>query len=407
MNDLPSPETTDDFPTLEDALAQLNSQSQPCERQPGEPLERYRWFQIYVTLPPPRPYKRVAQIAGLRPNTRLIAKASRQWRWNERIADADLPQNGFPALQKEWRAQLLRETAYKAHFTGLAETSSALAGAAIDKLAPAAARRNLGPLFQYQRALLSLTEPRHTQNVAPKISEKRLHNMVLDRRLVIADKLVRMQMEAVLGPIEWEYDPIIDGPKHQSEENLSQAEPWRQQPDESDRHFYWFQIYLSLYFLQSTARVAGMAGIRRKSTLARIAGKWEWQERAAAFDARSANDPLARIQLRLHLLHDRAFEAHLSGVLDATSAIETAAIGSMDRAKARRNLSPLLRRQRSFLQSFWRQYEAVEGKSADEHRDLLLASLVEEKAIQGLREREEDEREIEILRRIYGSEDDK
>ncbi len=404
MNDLQTPETTDDFPTLEDALAQLSSRSQPCERQPGEPLERYRWFQIYVTLPPPRPYKRVARIAGLRPHTRLIAKASSQWRWKERIAEADIPQNGFPALQKEWRAQLLREAAYRAQFTGLEETSHALAAAAIDKLAPAAARRSLGPLFQYQRALLSLTEPRHKQNVAPKISEKRLHNMVLDRRLVIADKLVRMQMEAVFGPIEWEYDPIIDGPKQQNEEDLGETQPWRQQPGEPDQNFYWFRIYLSLNFLQSIAQVANMAGIRRKSTLARIARKWSWPERAAAFDARRANDPLARFQLRLHLLHDKAFEAHLSGLLDVTGAIDTAAIGSMDKAKARRILSPLLRRQSSFLQSFWRQYEAVEGKSADEHRDLLVASLVEEKAIQRFREGEEESRRhIEL---VYGSEDD-
>ena len=405
MDALPSLEMTDDFPTLDDALEQLDIQSQPCERQPGEPLDRYRWFQIYLTLPPPRLQKRVAEVAGLRPHTRLIAKASSQWRWPERIADAKSPQNGFRALQREWRAQLLRETAYKAQFTGLEDTSRALSCAAIGDLDQAEARKHLGPLFQYQRGLLPLMEPRRKEkDAAPKINERRLHNMVLHRRLVIADKLFKLQYEAMFGPTEWPYDPITDGPNRQTEEEPSETKLWRQQPAEPDQHFYWFQIYLSLMFFQSTAQVANMAGIRQKSTLAKVARKWNWQERAAAFDACHANDPLARVELQLHLLHDKAFEAHLYGLLDATRALELAEIGSMDRATARQLLSLLLRRQRSFLQSFWRQFEAIEGKSADEHRDLLLASLVEEKAIQMLREGEEEDEEK--LKRVYGSSDD-
>ena len=407
MNDLPSLEMTDDFPTLDDAIEQLDIQSQPCERQPGEPLDRYRLFQIYLTLPPPRRHASVAEIAGLRPHTRLIAKASSQWRWQERLAASDRPDNGFPALQREWRTQLLRETAYKAQFTGLVDTSRALSGAAIGELDRAEARKHLGPLIQYQRGLLPLMEPRPKErDVAPKINERRLQRMVLDRRLVIADKLVRMQYKTLFGPTEWPYDPIIDGPNRQTEEEPSETKLWRRQPAEPDQHFYWFQIYLSLMFFQSTAQVANMAGIRRKSTLALIARKWSWQERAAAFDAYHAGEPLARIKLQLHLLHDKAFEAHLHGLLDATRALEIAEIGTLDRAKARQYLSPLLRRQRSFLQSFWRRYEAIEGKSADEHRDLLLASLVEKNAIQMLREEDEEERKNGSLRRAYPSSDD-
>ena len=311
-----------------------------------------------------------------------------------------------PALRKEWRAQLLREAAYMAQFTGMEDTSRALAGAAIGKLDRAAARRQLGPLIQYQRGLLPLIEPRRKENVAPKINESRLHGMVLDRRLKIAGKLTKLQYEAIFGPTEWPYDPITDGPNLQSEEDLSATKLWRQQPGEPDQHFYWFQIYLSLMFFQSTAQVANMAGIRQESTVARIARKWNWQERAAAFDAYHAGDPLARVELQLHLLHDKAFEAHLRGLLDSTRALETAEIGSLDMATARQYLSPLLRRQRSFLQSFWRQYEAIDGKSADEHRDLLLASLVDKKAIQMLREEEEDERKNGNLKRAYGSKDD-
>ena len=403
-----TPELLDNYPTLDDALEQLDSQPQPCDRQPGEPLESYRWFQIYLTLPPPRRHIRVAEIVGLRPNTRRIAKAARQWRWQERLTASARPDNGFPALRNEWRAQLLREIAYIAHFTGLEDTSRALSAAAIADLDQAAARKQLGPLIQYQRALLNLMEPRRKKkDLTLNINESRLHDMVLDRRMAISTKLATMELEATFGPIEWGYDPVTDGPNRQSEEDPPETKLWRRQPEEPEQHFHWFRIYLSLQFFQSTAQVAAMAGIRQKSALARAAGKWNWQERAAAFDACHAGEPLARIELQLHLLHDKAYEAHLSGLLDATRALETAAIGRLVPAEARQHLSPLLRRQRSFLQSFWRQYQATEGKSADEHRQLHLASQVEKKAVQMLRDEEADEREIEILKRIYGSEDDK
>lgn len=381
----------DNFPTLDDAIAQVNSRSQPCERQPGEPLEQYRWFQINVTVPPPRRHATVAETAGLRPGTRLIARAAKQWRWPERIAEADSQQNEFLALQLEWREQLLREIAYTAHFTGLQDTSRALARAAIDKLDRAAARRSLASLFQHLRALLTLVEARRKENAALKISERKLHGMVLDRRIVYADKLFRMEYEAAFGPTEFAYDPITDGPNRQTQEDLSETELWRRQPEEPDQQYYWFQIYLSLQFLQSTAQVAKMAAISNKTALAKTARKWNWEERAAAYDAHHAGDPLARIQLRLRLLHDIAFEAHLKGLLGASSAIEAAEIGSMDRSTARKYVTPFLRHQRGLLQSFWSQHEAIAGKSADEHRDLLLAALVDKKAIQMLREEEESE----------------
>ena len=395
----------DNYPTLDDAIEQVNSRSQPCERQPGEPLERYRWFKIWVTLPPPRRHASVADIAGLRPNTRLIAKASNQWRWPERIAEADGQEDAFLALRVEWRDQLLREIAYVAHFTGLQDTSRALSAAAIGELDRAAARRQLTSFLQYQRGLLSQIEPRRKENAALKINERRLHGMVLHKRLLIADKFFRMKHEAVFGPTEWEYDPIVDGPKRQSEEGPSETELWRRQPEEPDQHYYWFRIYLSLQFLQSTAQVAKMAAIRTKSALAKAARKWRWQERAAAFDTHHAGDPIARVQLRLQLLHDKAYQAHLQGLLDAARAIEIAEIGRMDLSTARQSLPLLLRHQRSLLQSFWRQHEAIAGKSVDDHRDLLLAALVEKKAIQMLREEEEEEGSV-MLDLLYGSEDD-
>lgn len=394
----------ENFPTLDDAIEQVNGKSLPCERQPGEPLEQYRWFQINVTLTPPRLHKLVAEIAGLKPNSRLIARASRQWRWLERLADAARQQDQFLALQVEWREQLLKEKAFIDHFTGLQNTSRALARADIGKLNQDAALRILPSLLQHLRVLLTLVEARRKENAALKISERRLHGMVLERRIVYADKLFKLEWEATLGPTEWSHDPITDGPERQSEEDLSKTEPWHRQPDEPDQLFYWFEIYLSLQFLQSSAQVAKMAGGRQKSALAKAARKWTWQERAAAFDAHHAGDPLARILLRLRLLHDKAFDAHLQGLLDVSSAIERAGIGSMDRSGARRNLKPLLRHQRSLLQSFWRQYEAIAGKSVDDHRELLLAALVDKKAIQKLREEEKEG--SKMLKLLYPHDDD-
>ncbi|MDE0198030.1 MAG: hypothetical protein OXK78_07540 [Caldilineaceae bacterium] len=393
----------DNLPTLDDAIAQVNSRSQPCDRQPGEPLEQYRWFQIWVTLPLPRRHATVAEIAGLRPNTRLIARAANQWRWPERLAEAARQEDQFLVLRVEWGEQLLRETAYTAHFTGLQDTSRALSRAEIDKLDRAEARRNLPSLLHYLRGLLTLVEARRKENAALKINERRLRGMVLDRRIVYAAKLFRLEWEAMFGPTEFEHDPIVDGPKQKSEEDPSQTEPWRRQPEESDQQYYWFQIYLGLQFLQSTAQVAKMAGVRQKSALANTARRWNWQERAAAYDAHHAGAPLARIQLRLRLLHDKAFEAHLQGLLGASSAIEKAGIGSMDRSTARQGLSTLLRHQGSLLKSFWRQHEAIAGKSVDEHRDLLLAAQVDKEAIQMLRE--EEESEDVMLKLLYGPKD--
>ena len=393
----------DNLPTLDDAIEQVNSKSQPCERQPGEPLEHYRWFQVHVTLPPPRRLATVAEIAGLRPNTRLIARVAKQWRWPERIAEADRQEDQFLALRVEWGEQLRREIAYTAHFTGLQDTSRALSRAEIDKLDRAEARRNLPSLLHYLRGLLTLLEARRKENAALKINERRLRGMVLDRRIVFADKLFRLEWEAMFGPTEWPHDPIVDGPKRQPEEDPSQTEPWRRQPEEPDQQYYWFQIYLGLQFLQSTDQVAKMARIRQESALANTARKWNWQERAAAYDAHHAGDPLARIQLRLRLLHDKAFEAHLRGLLGAARAIEKAEIGSMDRSTARKGLSTLLRHQGSLLKSFWRQHEAVAGKSIDEHRELLLAAQVDKEAIQMLRE--EEESEDVMLKLLYGPKD--
>ena len=181
-------------------------------------------------------------------------------------------------------------------------------------------------------------------------------------------------------------------PTAQPKQEPPETKLWRQQPAESDQHFYWFQVYLSLMFFQSTAQVAKNGWHPPKVHALQyrpqvdLAGA---RRRLSTPTTPATRSP--RIKLQLHLLHDKAFEAHLHGLLDATRAIEIAEIGSLDREKARQNLSHLLRRQRSFLQSFWRQYDAIAGKSPGTNTATFSSpSLVEEKAIQRLRDEEEE-----------------
>ena len=155
-------------------------QPYPWERQPGEPLDRYRWFQVYLTLPPPRPFKTVTRIVGLKPGSRLVARAARSWRWQERAAASDSPQDGCLALQVEWRNQLIREAAYLARFVSLQDSNRALSVAAIGKMDRVAARRNLAGLFRHQQGLLRLIAPLLTSEDL-NIDEEWLEELVGER----------------------------------------------------------------------------------------------------------------------------------------------------------------------------------------------------------------------------------
>lgn len=373
----------------------------PWERQPGEPLDRYRWYQVYLTLPPPRRFKTVTRIVGLKPGSRLVARAARDWRWQERAASASR-EAGFIPHQQEWRNLLLDEVAYVARFNGLAETSRALAGAALGELDRVKARRHLGPLMQYQRGLLRLLAIPKKEDVRLEIHPEKLRWMVSDRAIEIRgerhdnDPVVRK----IWGPL------ATEDTKDAPEEEPAGPEPWLQQPGEPDNCFYWFRLYLSLMFFQSTRQVAAMINMNRGTTLAKIARKWHWQERAAAFDAHYADRPFARTQLQLDLFSDKAFEAHLHGLLDSTKALKTAEIDRLDRAKARRLLTPLFHRQRSLLQFSWRQSEVFYSESPDERRQHLLVPLVDKLATELVDEGEADPEEARMMELIWGGDDD-
>lgn len=387
--------------SLSPTYGEYKREPQPWERQQDEPLDRYRWFQLYYSLPQPRTFTDAAQILGLKPGSRLVSKAAKDWRWKERAAATDDRQRGSLALQSEWRGLLLSEVAYRNRFITLEDTSRALASTAIGELDRNKARRLLGPLLRHQQGLLRLLEPKK-QDREVAIDEGKLEPLILERRVEIQGEMIEPVIRKVYGDNRPEAGS--DGQDSLEEDDPAETEPWHQQPGEPANHFRQFQIYLSLMFLQSTAQVAAMAKFSAKSTLDKIARKWDWQARAAAFDAHHADQPLARAELQNRLLLDKAFTAHLHGLLDTASALQTAEIGRLTRSRARNAFSSLSRQQRNILQSIFRQREIAGATTIEERRNIRIAAMVEneahKRAVEGL---------IEFnatARKIYGDDDE-
>ncbi len=369
---------------------------EPWEQQPGEPLEHFRWLQIYLARPLPRNLAGVSQTLGLPPAGRLVARACSRWNWEDRAAACDKHGPAFSALQRDWRALLLNELAYIARFTSLQDTGRALAGAAAANQDRAELRKHLGPLLRRQRGLLNLVPPIQEAQ-EPDFDEKKLHGEIFNRSREIyaewTDPLIMaLYREDPYDPAketEAEYfqrhDALVEEIEKENQQDHRlprEILPWERQPAEPAAHFYLFRIYLSLMFLQSTRQVARMARAGRETTLARIARKWTWKERAAAFEASLADQPLARFELQRQLLLDKAYELRLDGLLHTNRALEKAEIGRLDRATASQLLPLLSGHQRSLLQQISRIDAAAERNSLDQRRDVRLAALIEEKALQ-------------------------
>ncbi len=386
-------------PTEPGTDAQSSPDPQPWDRQPGEPLDRYKWFQVYLCLPLPRTFMSVTQIAGLKPASRLVSRAAGRWRWIERAAASDDPRTGCLALQSEWRQQLISEIAYQSRFIALEETTLALAGAEIGEMDRTGARRHLNTLLRHQRGLHRLTSQRDNpaRGKHEEDGRQRLVRLVEERAREIVDEWFEELLQEIYGD---EYQ----GPRDETDDDSGsqcwkandpgQIKPWHQQPGEPAGQFYLFQIYLSLILLQSTAHVARMAKISRKHTVDKIARKWNWQQRAAAFDAEHAADPFVRLRLRERLIRDRAYTAQLQGLLDTAKALETAQLGKLGRARARNALSSLSRHQRSLLQPAFRQQETVDENTFEQSSPPRLDPNIEELALQRAHElwKEDEER---------------
>lgn len=405
MNDSPS-EASESY--------QTPRKPNPWEQQPGERLDRYRWFQIFLILPFPRRLATVARIVNLKPGSKLVRTAARRWRWQERAAGSDSPDSGCPALQKEWRNQLLREAAYLVRFVSLEETNRALAGTAIGDMDRVVARRHLDSLFRHQQGLLRLIAPL-LKSEKLEIDEDWLEGQVYARAREINWIEELKTMYEVWGEdgSTASTEPGRDGSPDTEDSSTSsqepngldeeagESEPWRRQPGESDNHYDWFRIYLSLMFWQSTEQVARMVKVVRSATLAKIARKWRWQERAAAFEESHIDQPLARPELQDQLLFDRTFDSLLFGLLESTMAIRNAEIDRMNRVRARRSFSTLSRHQRNLLRSIWRRDDAAAREALEERRALLVAPLVDERAVP-LAEELAAEDDV-MLQKIFGN----
>ena len=175
----------------------------PWEQQPGEPLDRFRWFQIYLTLPVPRVFSRVAQAVGMNPRSSWVSKTARQWHWKERAEALDADQTAQLAVQSDWRNQLLRELAFEAEYQGLEETNRALTTAAVGEMDREEARKYLGPLSQHQRGLLRLiTHEKETGEV--QIDEEKLEQLVEQRARAIYEQKISALLQQVYNQADSE-----------------------------------------------------------------------------------------------------------------------------------------------------------------------------------------------------------
>ena len=185
----------------------------PWDQQPGEPPDHFGWFKVYLTLPIPRNYVRVAEIVGANPASGWIGKIADKWRWKERAAalDADCAQR--LAVLSELRSQALKDAAFNAQYQGLRLTGRALQNAAVGEMDRDEARRYLSALFQHQLGLLRLLTPRKKktgrkeQTGRIKISEKRLEGLVKNRAMEIREERIQPLLDEIYGTTEDEDSP--------------------------------------------------------------------------------------------------------------------------------------------------------------------------------------------------------
>lgn len=171
----------------------------PWEQQPGEPLDLYGWFKVYLILPLPRSLARVAQFANMKPRSGWISKVARKWGWRERAEAFDVERAQSLAVLSEQRSQLLKDVAFNAQFQGLHLTGRALENSAIGEMDRDEARRYLSPLFQRQRGLLRLTTPRKKKTGKIKINEKRLEGLVMNRAIEIREERIMPLINEIYG----------------------------------------------------------------------------------------------------------------------------------------------------------------------------------------------------------------
>jgi len=140
---------------------------EPWDRQPGESETAFARFRAWLALPPPRPRKAFAEMAGLTDS--CVRAQSGQWRWPERA--------------RAWDARLTRkldeatiQTTIDRHVKHIEATrgvlafglrSLAAAAKSGDLAEPADAARMVDASIRLERVLLGEAESRQEVQVSP------------------------------------------------------------------------------------------------------------------------------------------------------------------------------------------------------------------------------------------------
>ncbi|MDE0182643.1 MAG: hypothetical protein OXL39_14940 [Caldilineaceae bacterium] len=166
-------------------------QPQPWDRQPGEPLDCYYWFRLYLRQPLPRKVAQVAKQVGTSSERTWMSKIARKWRWKERAMLFDADEAKQIVVEAEIRKQLLQEKFFEALFHGLLDTTRAIDNAEIDRMDRDEARGYFSPIARHQRGLLRFTAQQSEQTSEEsqeELNQARLAELVEERALAKVDE---------------------------------------------------------------------------------------------------------------------------------------------------------------------------------------------------------------------------
>ena len=176
------------------AGTQDGGQPKPWDREPGEPVDCYYWFRIYLAQPIPRKVAQVARLIGTNSERTYLTNISHQWRWKERAVCFDADKAQQIVIQFEARNQRLLDEIFHAQFQGLLDTTQAIQNAELDRMDRDEARGHLAPLTQHQRGLLRIVMQQVEQAAEDSLEERNedpLAQLVEERALAMVKEWER------------------------------------------------------------------------------------------------------------------------------------------------------------------------------------------------------------------------
>ena len=183
------------------AGTQDGGQPKPWDRQPGEPVDCYHWFRLYLSLSIPRKVAQVAKLIGTNSDRTYMSKIARRWRWKERAALVDADKAEQIVIQFEMRNQLLLDQLFNAQFQGLLDTTQAIENAQLDRMDRAEARGHLSPITRYQLGLLGIVMQQGeeaAESSQEAVDAAYLEQMVEEMALAMVEESDRETEERIL-----------------------------------------------------------------------------------------------------------------------------------------------------------------------------------------------------------------